>query len=283
MSKADPTSQTVTLPTGEKVPAFGVGTWRMGEARSRRAQELASIELALDLGVRLIDTAEMYGEGEAERIVGEAIRGRRDGLFIVSKVYPHNASRTGAVAACERSLKRLGIDCLDLYLLHWPGNHPITETLDAFQRLREAGKIRHYGVSNFDTEEMAEAWDVAGGREIAANQVLYNLSRRGIEWSLLPWQRERRIPTMAYSPLEQARLLREPGLKQFAASHRMTPAQAALRWLLAQEDIIVIPKTSNAERLKENLGALDAPLTPDQIAELEKLFPRPKGSRLEML
>jgi diketogulonate reductase-like aldo/keto reductase len=283
MSKADPASQTVTLPSGEKVPAFGVGTWRMGEARARRAQELASIELALDLGVRLIDTAEMYGEGEAERIVGEAIRGRRDGLFIVSKVYPHNASRAGAVAACERSLKRLGIDCLDLYLLHWPGNYPIIETLDAFQRLREAGKIRHYGVSNFDTEEMAEAWDAPGGREIAANQVLYNLSRRGIEWSLLPWQRERRIPTMAYSPLEQARLLREPGLKQFAATHSMTPAHAALRWLLAQEDVIVIPKTSNTERLKENLGALDAPLTPDQIAELEKLFPRPKGSRLEML
>lgn len=283
MSKADPASQTVTLPSGEVVPAFGVGTWRMGEARARRAQELASIRLAIDLGVKLIDTAEMYGEGEAERIVGEAVAGRRDGLFIVSKVYPHNASRAGTVAACERSLKRLGIDCLDLYLLHWPGNVPIAETLGAFQALREAGKIRHYGVSNFDTEEMAEAWDAPGGRDIAVNQVLYNLSRRGIEWSLLPWQRERRIATMAYSPLEQARILREPALKHFAAAHGMTPAQAALRWLLAQEDMIVIPKTSNAERLKENLGALGAPLTPAQVAELDALFPRPKGGRLEML
>jgi diketogulonate reductase-like aldo/keto reductase len=283
MSKADPASQTVALPSGETVPAFGVGTWRMGESRTRRSQELASIRLALDLGVRLIDTAEMYGEGEAERIVGEAIAGRRDGLFIVSKVYPHNASRAGTVAACERSLKRLGIDCLDLYLLHWPGNVPIAETLGAFQTLREAGKIRYFGVSNFDTEEMAEAWDAAGGRDIAVNQVLYNLSRRGIEWSLLPWQRERRIPTMAYSPLEQARLLREPALKHFAASHAMTPAQAALRWLLAQGDMIVIPKSSNAERLQDNLGALEAPLTPAQIAELDSLFPRPKGSRLEML
>jgi diketogulonate reductase-like aldo/keto reductase len=283
MSKADPASQTVTLPAGEKVPAFGIGTWRMGESRSRRVQELASISLALDLGVRLIDTAEMYGEGEAERIVGEAIRGRRDGLFLVSKVYPQNASRSGVAAACERSLKRLGIDCLDLYLLHWPGSVPIAETLGAFQGLREAGKIRYYGVSNFDTEDMAEAWDAPGGREIATNQVLYNLSRRGIEWSLLPWQRERRIPTMAYSPLEQARILREPALKHFASRHAMTPAQAALRWLLAQEDMIVIPKSSNAERLKENLAALDAPMTPAQIAELDGIFPRPRGSRLEML
>jgi diketogulonate reductase-like aldo/keto reductase len=278
------TSKTVTLPSGEAVPAFGVGTWRMGESRGRRAEELASIKLALDLGVRLIDTAEMYGEGGAEEIVGEAVAGRQDRVFIVSKVYPHNAGRKDAIAACERSLKRLGIDAIDLYLLHWPGSVPIAETLAAFQALRDAGKIRYYGVSNFDEAELAEAFAAPGGKDIAANQVLYNLSRRGVEKRLLPWQRQRGIPTMAYSPLEQARLLRTPGLTRFASKHGMTPAQAALAWLLAQDDMIVIPKTSHGERLKENIAALDHPLSAEQIAELDGLFPAPaKPGPLDML
>lgn len=285
MTNADrATSKTVTLPSGETVPAFGIGTWRMGEARARRAAELAAIQLALDLGVRLIDTAEMYGEGGAEEIVGEATAGRRDGVFIVSKVYPHNAARKAAIAACERSLKRLRTDRIDLYLLHWPAGVPIAETLDAFMTLKQAGKIRHYGVSNFDVEELDELWQAPGGKDIAANQLLYNLSRRGIEGGALPWLRERGIPAMAYSPLEQARLLKSRELTGFARAHNMTPAQAALRWLLAQDDIIVIPKSGHPDRLRENIAALSQPLTPDQIAELDRLFPPPRGRRpLEVL
>ncbi len=285
MTNADlATSKTVTLPSGETVPAFGIGTWRMGESRSRRAQELAAIELALDLGVRLIDTAEMYGEGGAEEIVGEAVAGRRDDVFIVSKVYPYNGSRKGVIAACERSLRRLGTDRIDLYLLHWPGSVPIGETLEAFMSLREAGKIRYYGVSNFDADDLEELWAAPGGRDIATDQLLYNLTRRGIEGEILPWLRARGIPTMAYSPLEQARLLKSRELIGFAKANGMTPAQAALRWLLAQDDMIVIPKTVHPDRLRENLAALERPLTPDQIAELGRLFPAPTGQRgLEML
>jgi aldehyde reductase len=284
MSATSPLSRTVALPSGDAMPAFGLGTWRMGESRRSRAEEVAIIRLAVDLGVTLIDTAEMYGEGGAEEAIGEAIAGRRDGLFIVSKVYPHNASRKGAIQACERSLKRLRTGQIDLYLLHWPSQYPITETLEAFIRLKDAGKIRHYGVSNFDVEDLAEAWDAPGGKEIAANQLLYNLARRGIEAAVLPWMRERGIPTMAYSPLEQARLMNDRKLIGFAETHGMTPAQAALRWLLAQDDMIVIPKTSRPERLKENIAALDRALTAGQIAELDALFPRPSGRRsLEML
>jgi diketogulonate reductase-like aldo/keto reductase len=285
MTNADlATSKMVTLPSGETVPTFGIGTWRMGEARARRAAELAAIRLALDLGVRLIDTAEMYGEGGAEEIVGEATAGRRDGVFIVSKVYPHNAARKAAIAACERSLKRLRTDRIDLYLLHWPSSVPIAETLDAFMTLKQAGKIRHYGVSNFDVEELDELWQAPGGKDIAANQLLYNLSRRGIEAGALPWLRERGIPTMAYSPLEQARLLKSRELTGFARANNMTPAQAALRWLLAQDDMIVIPKSGHPDRLRENIAALSQPLTPDQIAELDRLFPPPRGRRpLEVL
>ena len=284
MSAAQPLSKTVTLPSGEKIPAFGIGTWRMGEARSRQKDEVAIIRLALDLGVTLIDTAEMYGEGGAEEVMGEAIKGRRDGLFIVSKVYPHNASHKGVTAACERSLKRLGTDRIDLYLLHWPGSVPIAETLEAFMSLKEGGKIRHYGVSNFDAGDLQETWDAPGGKDIAANQLLYNLTRRGIEWETLPWMRERGIPVMAYSPLEQSRLLKNRQLTDFSKAHGITPAQAALRWLLAQDDMIVIPKSSDPERLKENLAALDQSLTAEQLAELDRLFPPPSGRKpLEML
>jgi aldehyde reductase len=249
----------------------------MGEAASDRKKEVAIIADALDLGVRMIDTAEMYGEGGAEAIVGEAISGRRDGLFVVSKVYPHNASRQGTIAACERSLARLRTDRIDLYLLHWPGSIPIAETLEAFMALREAGKIRHFGVSNFDADDLAEAWDTPGGREIAANQLLYNLSRRGIEWDTLPVMRERNLPLMAYSPLEQSRLLKSRELTNFANAHGMTAAQAALRWLLSMDDVIVIPKTVQPDRLRENLAALENPLTADQLAELDRLFPPPSG------
>jgi len=256
----------------------------MGDDARTRAEELATLRLALDLGARLIDTAEMYGEGRAESLIAEAIRGRREEAFIVSKVYPHNASRKGAVSACDRSLKRLETDRIDLYLLRWRGSIPLGETIEAFMALQDAGKIRDYGVSNFDVDDMEELSTVPGGPEIATNQVLYNLSRRGAEWALLPWLRRRRVPVMAYSPVEQGRLLDDEKLSQFARAHRITPAQAALGWLLAKDDVIVIPKTGNRERLKENLGALERPLTKEQLAELNRWFPPPKGPQgLEML
>jgi aldehyde reductase len=284
MGRTAPLARTVTLPSGDPMPVFGLGTWRMGESRKQKADEVAIIREAVDLGVKLIDTAEMYGEGGAEEAIAEAVAGRRDGLFLVSKVYPHNASRKGVIAACERSLKRLRTGQLDLYLLHWPGQYPIAETLEAFMTLKEAGKIRNYGVSNFDEDDLKEAWAAPGGREIASNQLLYNLSRRGIEWDVLPWLRERGIPTMAYSPLEQARLLNDRRLIAFGQKHGMTPAQAALRWLLAQKDMIVIPKTTRPQRLRENIAALDKALSDEQIAELDSLFPAPSGKRpLEML
>jgi len=272
----------VTLPDGERVPALGMGTWNMGEDRTARAEEVATLRLGLDLGLRLIDTAEMYGEGLSEAMIGEAIAGRRDEVFLVSKVYPHNASRRGAAAACERSLRRLGTDRIDLYLLHWRGGIPLEETVQALQALQREGKIRHYGVSNLDLSE--ELWDVPGGNQAAVNQLLYNLGRRGIEWDLLPWLRERHVPVMAYSPIEQARLARHPKLARFAQAHGMTPAQAALAWLLARDDVIAIPKTSHRERLRENVGALAHELTPEQLAELDRIFPPPTGAQpLEML
>lgn len=269
--------KTVALPSGERVPALGQGTWNMGEKKDARAEELATLRLGLDLGVTLIDTAEMYGEGKAEELIGEAIAGRRDATFLVSKVYPHNATRKGAVAACERSLKRLRTDRIDLYLLHWRGTVPLGETMEAFIALQKAGKIRNYGVSNLDLEEMQELWSVAGGAGVATDQLLYNLSRRGIEWDLLPWLRKRRVVMMAYSPIEQAKLLRNPKLVDFAKRCDRTPAQAALAWLLANDDIIAIPKTGKRERLKENVGALDRPLTKEQLAELDRLFAPPQG------
>jgi len=272
------------MPAGERVPAFGLGTWYMGDDPGKRAEEVAALRLGLELGATLIDTAEMYADGEAEAVVGEAIAGRRDEVFLVSKVYPHNATRRNTAAACERSLRRLRTDRLDLYLLHWRGGVALAETMDALAALQKAGKIRHYGVSNLDLADMREVWDVPGGRGVQMNQLLYNLSRRGIEWDLLPWQRERHIPVMAYSPLEQARLVRNAKLGGFARRHGMTPAQAALAWLLANDDVIVIPKSSNRERLKENLGALAVILTRDQLVELDRIFPPPIGPRaLEML
>lgn len=274
----------VRLPSGEQVPALGQGSWYMGEDRSARKAEVAALQLGLDLGLTLIDTAEMYAEGGAEDVVGEAIVGRRDEVFLVSKVYPHNASRQGVVAACERSLKRLTTDRIDLYLLHWRGPHPLAETVAGFEALQRAGKIRHWGVSNLDLDDMHELVAVTGGDACSANQLLYNLSRRGIEWDLLPWQRERGIPVMAYSPIEQARLLRHQGLQDFARRHGMTPAQAALAWLLGQEGVMAIPKSASTAHARENAAARDLVLDPAQLAELDRLFARPNGaSALDML
>ncbi len=270
----------VQLPSGEQVPAFGLGTWNIGDTPSQRAEEIATLRAGLDAGATLIDTAEMYGDGRSEELVGEAIAGRRDEVFLVTKVYPHNASRKGVPAACERSLKRLKTDRIDLYLLHWRGNVPLAETIEAFVALQKAGKIRHFGVSNLDLSDMQEWWKVAGGQTVAANQLLYNLGRRGIEFDLLPWLQQRNIATMAYSPIEQARLLRDPRLVKFAQSRGIAPAQAALAWLLQKDGVIVIPKTGHRERLKENLGALEV----EGLEELDRLFPPPTGPQpLDML
>jgi len=276
--------KTVTLPSGEHVPALGQGTWNMGENRATRTAEIAALQTGVDLGLTLIDTAEMYGEGAAEELIAEALAGRRDDAFIVSKVYPHNASKRGTVAACERSLKRLRTDRIDLYLLHWRGNVPLEETMQALEGLKHAGKIRHYGVSNLDLADMRELWESDAGRGVQVNQLLYNLTRRGIEWDLLPWLREHHVPLMAYSPIEQARLLRNSGLRDFAKRLGITPAQAALAWLLRGNDVIAIPKSGNAERVRENHGALAVTLDESQLAELDRLFAPPKGpSPLQML
>ena len=247
-------------------------------------EEVASLRLGLDLGLTLIDTAEMYGEGRAEALVGEAIEGRREQVFLVGKVYPHNASRRGTAAACERSLARLRTDRIDLYLLHWRGQVPLAETVDAFQALQRAGKIRHWGVSNLDPGDMEELWQLPGGAAAATDQLLYNLSRRGIECDLLPWLRARQVPVMAYSPIEPARLLRDPGLKDFARHNGMTPAQVALAWLLAREGVIAIPKTSRRGRVKENAQAMERVLSAEQLEALDRLFPPPdRPVPLEML
>src|SRR3954465_3991860 len=244
--------KTVALPSGEQVPALGQGTWFMGDHAAARAEEIATLRLGLDLGAPLIDTAEMYGDGRAEELVGEAIAGRRDEVFLVSKVLPNHATRRGTVSACEKSLQRLKTDRLDLYLLHWRGSVPFAETLAALTALKAAGKIRHYGVSNLDLADMQELAGLPGGPEVATNQLLYNLTRRGIEWDLLPWLRARRIPVMAYSPLEQARLIANRKLESFPRKYSMTAAQAALAWLLAQDAVIAIPKSARRERLREN-------------------------------
>jgi len=264
------------------MPVLGLGTWRMGESGRRRADELDALKYGLDLGYPMIDTAEMYGEGVAEEIVGEAIKGRTR-PYIVSKVYPHNATRAGTVAACERSLKRLGIERIDLYLLHWRGGARLQETFEAFHRLRETGKIADFGVSNFDRGDMEDAARLDKGLT-GSNQVLYCLSRRGPEFDLLPLMRKRSIPLMAYSPLDQGRLLTKPALKKLAGEAGCTPAQLALAWVMAQPGVVTIPKSSSRERVKENFGALDVKLTPAIAAELDRAFPPPKGKQaLEML
>ncbi|HYQ91312.1 MAG TPA: aldo/keto reductase [Candidatus Competibacteraceae bacterium] len=276
--------RTIPLPCGEAIPVLGQGTWEMAEDPGRRRGEVAALRLGLDLGLTLIDTAEMYGEGRAEELIGTAIEGRRDEAFLVSKVYPYNASRRGAVAACERSLRRLRTDRIDLYLLHWRGTVPLAETLDAFMILQQAGKIRHYGVSNLNVADLQELWAVPGGPAVAINQVLYNLTRRGIEYDLLPWCRARRLPIMAYSPIEQGRLLGHAGLCRVAARHGATPAQVALAWVLRQDGVMAIPRAGVPAHVQENRAALDLRLTPSDLADLDDAFPPPTGPRpLEML
>lgn len=269
--------------SGAAMPVLGLGTWRMGESPRRRAEELDALKYGLDLGYPMIDTAEMYGDGGAEEIVGEALAGRAQRPFIVSKVYPHNASRAGTIAACERSLTRMGIERIDLYLLHWRGGARLEETFEAFHRLRGAGKIGDFGVSNFDADDMEDAARLDKGLN-ASNQVLYCLSRRGPEFDLLPWMRKRGVPLMAYSPLDQGGLLRKAPLKKLADGIGCTPAQLAIAWLLAQPGVVTIPKSSSRERVKENLGALDVKLTPQILADLDRAFPPPRGKQpLEML
>ena len=267
----------VALPCGETVSALGQGTWSSATTRASVREEIAALRRGIDLGLTLIDTAEMYGDGRSESLVGEAIAGRRDEVFIVSKVFPHNASRRAMPRSCNASLRRLGMSAIDLYLLHWPGEHPLAETVQAFEALQREGKIRHWGVSNLDADGMQALWETPGGAAAQTDQVLYNLGRRGIEWDLRPWLRERRVALMAYSPIEQGRLLRNAALVEFARTRAMTPAQAALAWLLAQDGVIAIPKTGKRSRLEENAGALAHTLSPADLQELDRLFPPPEG------
>jgi diketogulonate reductase-like aldo/keto reductase len=277
------TVPTIPLPSGDSIPVLGQGTWHLGEGRHHPDEEIAALRLGIDLGMTLIDTAEMYGDGASEELVGMAIRGRRDDVFIVSKVLPSHATRHGTIAACEASLRRLGSDHLDLYLLHWRGSVPLRETVAAFEELQRAGSIRHWGVSNFDLGDMAELLRVPGGENVQANQVLYNLTRRGIEWNLLPWCRENDIAVMAYSPIEQGRLLGHPVLRTIAERHGATPAQVALAWVLEQR-VNAIPQAGTQEHVRENRGALELELTGDDVVALEQAFPPPPEPRpLEVL
>ena len=274
----------VTLPSGARVPTLGQGTWNMGDDAARRQEELAAIRLGVDLGMTLIDTAEMYGQGKSESLVGEAIDAIRDDVFLVSKVLPSNAGRRAAIAACERSLRQLRTDRIDLYLLHWRGGTGLHETVDAFETLKQDGKIGAWGVSNFDMDDMRELVGLEAGKAVAANQVLFNLTRRGIEYDLLKWLRARSIPVMAYSPLEQGRLVGHKELDQVARRHGATTAQVALAWVLAQPDVIAIPKASTVEHVRENAGARDIVLDAGDMALLDRAFPPPgRPCALEMI
>ncbi len=275
---------TLTLPSGRDIPALGIGTWNMGESNAEEAQEVASIRKAVELGMTVVDTAEMYADGRSEEIVGKAIADLRDEVFLVSKVYPFNASATGTIEACERSLKRLGVDHLDLYLLHWRGSHPLEETVAAFETLKQSGKIRDWGVSNFDTDDMEELFEVENGRNCAVNQVLYNLSRRGVEYDLLPWCQEKGVPLMAYSPIEQGRILNNHELIRIAKAYQATPAQVALAFLLERDGVLAIPKSAKPERVEENRGATDLDISDEDWASLDAAFPPPtRKTSLAML
>ncbi|MBW9062448.1 aldo/keto reductase [Rhizobium herbae] len=275
---------TTTLPDGRTVPVIGQGTWHMGERKASAAEEARTLRHGLDLGMTLIDTAEMYADGGAERVVAEAIKGRRADAFVVSKVLPTNASRDGTIKACEASLKRLGTDHIDLYLLHWRGRYRLSETVDAFETLRQAGKIGAWGVSNFDSDDMDELFAVPEGGNVATNQVLYNLNRRGIEYDLLKDAQARGVPIMAYSPLDEGRLLRHPDLIHIAKAHQATVAQIALAFLIRNPGVIVIPKTGMPERARENRASVEVHLTDDDLAALDRIFPPPwRKVPLEMI
>ena len=274
----------VTFPGNVKLSSLGLGTWRMGESPARRKREVAAVRAALDMGWRVIDTAEMYGDGGAEEVVGEAIGGAlaagalaRDDLFVVSKVYPHNASARGTVAACERSLRRLGLDHLDGYLLHWRGNVPLAETVAAFEGLRERGRIRHWGVSNFDVDDLDELWQVPGGEGCATNQIYYSLSARGPGYDLVPWLQARNVVTMAYSPIDQGALARNAALATIAEGRGVTAAQLALAWLVSQRGVMAIPKAASEAHLRENLAALEIVLDDAELAAIDRAFPPPAG------
>jgi diketogulonate reductase-like aldo/keto reductase len=272
--------RTTPLPSGERIPVLGQGTWHLAEDPSRREEEIGALRLGIDLGMTLIDTAEMYADGGAEELVGDAIEGRRNEVFLVSKVLPQNATRRGIIAACERSLRRLVVDEIDLYLLHWRGRVPLDETLDGFGRLIEAGKIRYWGVSNFDIADIEELLDLPGAEEVATNQVLYNLAHRGIEHDLLPRCRRSGLPIIAYSPFEQGRLLPHPVLAAVAARHPgATPAQVALAWLLHQDGVCAIPQASKLEHVHENREALNIQFAPLDLADLDRAFPPPRGKQ----
>ncbi|MEO9149515.1 MAG: aldo/keto reductase [Burkholderiaceae bacterium] len=267
--------KTVQLPSGIAVPVLGQGTWMMGDDPAARQEEIATLQFGLDQGLTLIDTAEMYGDGRSEELVSAAIQGRRDQVFLVSKVLPQNASKTGTIAACERSLSRLQTDRIDLYLLHWRGGVPLAETVAAFDALMRSGKIRHWGVSNFDLGDLRELMSLAPGKQVATNQLLYNLTRRGIEWDLAPWLRQHSVPVMAYSPVEQGRLAAHPALLRLAQSHGRTAAQLALAWVLDQDSVVAIPKCAQRKHLGENVQVLTQPLSDEERSALEHLFPAP--------
>jgi diketogulonate reductase-like aldo/keto reductase len=273
-------ARSTMLPSGEQIPVLGQGTWHMAEDPRRRADEIAALRVGIELGMTLIDTAEMYADGGAEQLVGEAIEGHRDEVFLVSKVLPQNATRHGTITACDRSLMRLGVEEIDLYLLHWRGTIPLEETLDAFDTLIGAGKIRNWGVSNFDVDDMEELVVLPGGADVATDQVLYNLTRRGIEYDLLPWCQRSGLPIMAYSPIEQGRLLRHPALISVAARHGgVAPAQVALAWLLRQDGVCAIPRASKPAHVRENWAALDIRLTSQDLTDLDRAFPPPTGKQ----
>ncbi|MBW8797871.1 MAG: aldo/keto reductase [Streptomyces sp.] len=276
-------ARTITLPSGEEIAALGQGTWYLGEDPARREQEIAALRLGVDLGMTVVDTAEMYGDGAAEELVGEALRGRREEVFLVSKVLPGHADRKGTVAACEGSLRRLGTERLDLYLLHWRGRWPLEETFAGFTDLLAAEKIRYWGVSNLGVADMAELTTLPGGDAAAVDQVLYNLSRRGIEWDLLPWCREAGVTVMAYSPVEQGRLLEVEALDAVARALGATPAQVASAWVLAQ-GVAAIPRSGSPDHVRENRGAVDLRLPAEALDALDEAFPPPGGpTPLEML
>jgi diketogulonate reductase-like aldo/keto reductase len=271
--------KTTSLPDGTRVPVLGQGTWGMGEKKSTHATEVAALRLGIDLGMALIDTAEMYGDGGAEKVVADAIEGQRDRVFIVTKAYPHNASRTELPKACERSLKRLHIDAIDLYLLHWrEKTPPLEETIEAFEKLRSAGKIKRWGVSNFDVDDTEELWSIKNGANCATNQVLYNLENREIEFDLLPWNQQRKIPIMAYSPVgHSGKLLNNPTLKKIAKRYDVTAAQIALAWVLRQPHVIAIPKATDKNHVRDNARSTDLKLTKDDLNELDQEFPPPQS------
>lgn len=274
----------ISLPSGDQIPVLGQGTWHLAEAPERRDSEVAALRRGLDLGMPLIDTAEMYGAGAAEELVGEAVAGRRDEVFLVSKVLPHHASREGTVRACQNSLRRLNTDRLDLYLLHWRGRVPLAETLEAFLGLQAAGLIRNWGVSNFDVPDMQELISLPSGNEVATDQVLYNLSRRAPEFELIPLCDELHVPVMAYSPIEQGRILDNPVLRDIAVRHDVSPVQVALAWVLRLDNVCAIPRSGSPDHAYENRAALEVTLDRDDLAQLDAEFPPPlRAQPLEML